>query len=123
MLLKTTTLALLITLISSLSHAKESDLMATELNQFCKEVAKGSLGNDFDKGLAQKCQGYMSGFFDSMIVIEKVTGEKEFCIPRALPKAQNNLILSEWISQNRSIAPKTTAAVALYAAFKKAFPC
>jgi hypothetical protein len=40
-----------------------------------------------------------------------------------LPKTQNNLILSAWIDSNKEIAPKTTAAVALYAAFKKAFPC
>lgn len=97
--------------------------MATELHQYCTEVSKGSVGESFDQQLAQQCKGYMSGFFDSMIIIEKVTGKREFCIPRVLPKAQNNLILSAWIEKNKEIAPKTTAAVALYSAFKKAFPC
>jgi hypothetical protein len=114
-------IVLAITLIAATANA--SELTANELQQYCGEVTKGSEGNSFDKELAQRCSGYMAGFFDSMIVIEKVTEKKEFCIPNSLPKTQNTLILSRWISENKEIAPKTTAAVALYAAFKKAFPC
>lgn len=101
----------------------EQELTAIELQQYCAEVNKGLTGSQFDKDLAMRCQGYMSGFFDSMIIIEKITGKKEFCIPRALPKTQNNMLLTAWIDDNKEISPKTTAAVALYAAFKKAFPC
>ena len=114
--------AFLITLLT-LQTASASELTAIELQQYCKEVDKGSVGSEFDYELAQQCKGYMAGFFDSMIITEKILGKKEFCIPNSLPKTQNNLILSAWINQNQSIAPKTTAAVALYAAFKKAFPC
>jgi len=114
---------IIIILLSFAKTATASELMANELRQYCQEVTKGSTGNEFDKELAQRCQGYMEGFFDSMIIIEQITGKKEICIPRSLPKAQNNLLLYSWISKNQKIATKTTAAVALYAAFKKAFPC
>jgi hypothetical protein len=103
--------------------ANAAELTANVLHQYCAEIVKGSTGNDFDKELAAQCNGYMAGFFDSMIVLEKLTDKKEFCIPNSLPKTQNNLLLGAWIDQNKEIAPKTTAAVALYAAFKKAFPC
>ena len=103
--------------------ASSSELKAIELSQYCAEVTKGLTGNALDHQLAQQCKGYMAGFFDSMIIIEKVTGKKEFCIPRVLPKTQNNMILKSWIDQNKEVAPKTTAAVALYSAFKTAFPC
>lgn len=105
------------------SFASKSQLTATELVQYCTEVSKGSTGSEFDKELALICKGYMAAFFDSMIVIENVTGKKAFCISNALPKTQNNLILKSWVNKNQNIAPKTTAAVALYAAFKTAFPC
>lgn len=105
------------------NQATASEVTAVELKQYCAEVDRGLVGSSFDKQLAQSCKSYIEGFFDSMIVFEGVTGEKPFCIPRALPKTQNNLILSKWIDQNKEIAATTTASVALYAAFKKAFPC
>jgi hypothetical protein len=117
------TTLIIVTTLTFATSSIAAELTANELEQYCKEVAKGSIGNDFDKELAQRCSGYMAGFFDSIIVIEKITEKKEFCIPNSLPKTQNNLILSRWIADNKEIASKTTAAVALYAAFKKAFPC
>lgn len=117
------TLITILIMLTAMQTANASELTATELQQYCAEVDKGLVGGEFEQSLAQHCKGYMDGFFDSMIVIQKVTGKKGFCIPRILPRTQNNLILSAWIKQNQSIAPKTTAAVALYAAFKKAFPC
>jgi hypothetical protein len=119
--MKKITLLLIALLLSQPAAAAE--LTATTLQQYCNEVNKGAIGTDFDKELAQQCKGYMSAFFDSMIIVEKLTGKKEFCIPGSLPKTQNNLILSAWIDKNKNIASTTTAAVALYAAFKKAFPC
>lgn len=111
-------------IIFSINNAfAKSELSATELVQYCEEVSKGSGGNGFDKELALICKGYMSGFFDSMVIVETVTGKPPFCIPNSLPKTQNNLILKSWVSKNKEIAPQTTAAVALYAAFKTAFPC
>lgn len=116
----TVILSLLVTLPLS---AGASELTAAELQQYCKEVDEGAVGRPFDKELANQCKGYMSAFFDSMVIVEKLTGQKAFCIPRILPKTQNNLILSAWIEKNSEIAAKTTAAVALYAAFKQTFPC
>lgn len=105
------------------SYAYKSEMTATELVQYCEEVNKGSTGNEFDKELALICKGYMSSFFDSMVIIENVTGSPPFCIPNSLPKTQNNLILQSWVNKNQKIASQTTAAVALYAAFRTAFPC
>lgn len=105
------------------THAAKSEISATELVQYCTEVSKGSTGNSFDKELALICKGYMASFFDSMIVVENVSGEPPFCIPNSLPKTQNNLILKSWARKNKKIASQTTAAVALFAAFKTAFPC
>jgi hypothetical protein len=121
--MKLTAIILSTTIFFTASLATASELNAIELQQYCGEVDKGSIGNEFDKELAQYCKGYMAAFFDSMIVMEKITTKKEFCIPKILPKTQNNLILNSWISKNKEIASKTTAAVALYAAFKTAFPC
>lgn len=105
------------------SYAYKSELTANELVQYCEEVNQGATGNDFDKELALICKGYMSSFFDSMVIVESVTGTPPFCIPNALPKTQNNLILKSWVNKNQKIASQTTAAVALYAAFRTAFPC
>ena len=117
-------LAISVILLSfSNSYAAKSELTATELVQYCSEVSKGSTGNEFDKELALVCKGYMSAFFDSMVILENVTGKPPFCVPNSLPKTQNNLILKSWVSKNNKIASKTTAAVALYAAFRTAFPC
>ena len=121
--MKIAIIILSITILFTGSITSATELNAVELQQYCSEVDKGSIGNEFDKELAQYCKGYMAAFFDSMIVIEQITAKKDFCIPRMLPKTQNNLILNSWISQNTEIASKTTAAVALYAAFKTAFPC
>lgn len=107
--------------ISTATHA--SALKATELSQYCVEVSKKEAGKDFNRHLAQRCKGYMDGFFDSMIVLEKISGKKEICLSRALPKTQSNLILNAWIEDNKQKAAKTTAAVALYAAFKDNFSC
>ncbi len=118
----------LITLLTLLSFfaafaASASELTAIELQQYCTEVDKGAVGGQFDKDLANQCKGYMDGFFDSMVILEKIGNKHEFCIPRALPKTQNTMLLNAWIAKNKEIAGKTTAAVALYAALKSAFPC
>ena len=110
--------------ISFSSQAKQKNrITATELNQICAEVDKKSLGNKFDKILSSKCIGYISGFFDSMIILENQTKEKPFCVPNTLPKSQATLFLKSWISKNKRIAPNITGSVALFAAFKTAFPC
>jgi hypothetical protein len=103
------------------SHAAE--LTALQLQENCDEIEKGLLGKPFNPEKAQLCKGYMMGFFDSMVIADGLLGAPQFCIPRALPKTQNNLILNAWIKENKRIAGDTTAAVALFAAYTKAFPC
>lgn len=107
-------------------HAKPSisqELTAIDLQKYCKEVQRGSVGKYYNQISAQKCNSYMSGFFDSMIVLSRFINGMPFCVPEFLPKTQNTTILDEWIKKNKSTAETTTAAVALYAAFKIAFPC
>ena len=113
----------IIALIIAPLTANSTELTATELAQICKESSKSFTENEFDRQLASKCKGYIAGFFDSMLIIERQLDKKILCMPGTLPKAQNNLILNKWIEQNKDIASKTTGTVALYAAFKTTFPC
>jgi hypothetical protein len=108
-------------LVSSLSHAAE--LTAIQLQEYCNETDKGLLGQPFDAQKSEDCRGYMMGFFDSMIIATQYAGKPLFCVPAALPKTSNNKILNTWIEQNEKIAPTTTAAVALFSAYTKSFPC
>ena len=117
-LLAATTLSLSLPL-----HTHAAELSAIELQQNCAETEKGFLGQKFDSEKSDICKGYMMGFFDSMIVSDQLSGKQQFCIPRSLPKTQNTLILNEWVQNNRKIAESTTAAVALFAAYTKTFPC
>ncbi len=103
--------------------AASSELSALQLQEYCKETEKGLVGEKFNSQKAEICKGYIMGFFDSMIITNQFAGKPQFCIPESLPKTQNNLILNAWIKQNKSIATTTTAAVALFSAYTKAFPC
>lgn len=100
-----------------------AEMTALQLQQACAETEKGFLGKPFDAGKSESCRGYMMGFFDSMIVTEQLLKKPEFCIPASLPKSYNTTILDNWVNENQKIADSTTAAVALYAAYKKAFAC
>lgn len=108
-------------LISTITHA--SELTALQLQEYCAETEKGLSGQKFDTHKSDICKGYMMGFFDSAIISDQLSGKPQFCIPASLPKTQNNLILNTWIKQNRKIAETTTAAVALFSAYNKTFPC
>ncbi len=113
-----------IAILLSFPHASHcAELSALELKEYCAETEKGFLGQKFDAEKSQVCRGYMMGFFDSMIISEQLTRKPPFCIPKALPKIQNTAILNDWVKNNSSISETTTAAVALYAAYAKTFPC
>jgi len=100
-----------------------AELTAIQLQEYCNETDKGLLGQPFDAQKSEDCRGYMMGFFDSMIITTQYAGKPLFCVPSALPKTNNNKILNTWIEKNDKIAPTTTAAVALFSAYTKAFPC
>jgi hypothetical protein len=114
-------LILIIILFSTSTLAAE--LTALKLQQYCDETEKGFQGKPFDSSKSDTCRGYMMGFFDSAIISQQLTGKAQFCIPPALPKSYNNSILNNWVGSNKSIADTTTAAVALFSAYNKAFPC
>lgn len=115
-------IVLFLSLLPSFSMA-ETQFTAVQLNEKCNEINKGIKGEKFDEEATQICEGYLYGFFDSILIIEQVAKMKSFCLPESLPKNHAGTLLSEWITQNPKIAEKTTASVALFAAFKKAFPC
>lgn len=100
-----------------------SELSARELNDYCMETEKGFLGHKFDASKSEICRGYIMGFFDSMVVVDTIGGKKHFCLPPSLPKSQNTLLLKTWVKENQNIAESTTAAVALFSAYAKSFPC
>ena len=108
-------------LVSTAAHAKT--LTADKLQLFCEEVQKGAIGHPFNQQHAEHCTGYMEGFYDSLIILDKLTGIKQICIPPSLPRYGNTQILDAWIEKNEGIAKNTTAAVALFSALKLAFPC
>lgn len=110
-----------IILLPFVSFAKNTT--ALELSNNCKEIEKGSVGGAFDKELASMCSGYMEGFNDSMIIVNEFAKKRQFCLPKSIASSINIRLLDEWVKQNEKLAPKTTAAVALFAAMKKAFPC
>lgn len=98
-------------------------LKATDLQLLCSELHKSEIGGVFDHDAASKCQGYLAGFFDSMVMLERVRGRPYFCVPPSVPKQTNTRILDEWITANKNMAADTTATVALLSAYNKAFPC
>ncbi len=100
-----------------------SELSARQLQQYCNEKENAMLGKKYDTEKANLCSGYLMGFFDSQIITDQIARQPQFCIPHNLPKIQNNLILNAWAKENEKIADTTTAAVALYSAYKNAFPC
>jgi hypothetical protein len=104
------------------SYAAAENLSATTLQKYCAEMDKGALGAKFNAEYAQLCTGYIDGFFDSMIIVNMLSG-KQFCLPTPIPRIKHTKILDAWIDKNQNIAPKTTASVALYSALKTAFPC
>jgi len=108
-------------LISTTSQA--SELTAAQLHKYCQETEKGFLGQKFDAAKSEICRGYMMGFADSMIITDTVKGTPNFCVPPSIKKSQNTLLLKSWVKANKKIANTTTAAVALFAAYNKAFPC
>lgn len=104
------------------STTKVDNVSAVMLQGHCKEIDKGVLGAAFDSQRAEFCKGYFDGFFDSIVVIEKLSG-KQFCLPEGLPRIKHTQILNAWIEKNPQLAPKTTASVAIFSALKTAFPC
>lgn len=115
--------AVAIILLSISQNANAQKVTAKQLQKYCKEVQRGSVGKYYNKISAQKCNSYMNGFFDSAIIWDRLTKTQHFCIPDFLPTTQNTTILDQWIVKNKDTADTTTAAVALFAAFKIAFPC
>jgi hypothetical protein len=105
------------------SSAYSATIRATDLQTMCADIKKSQLGQPFDKEALAKCQGYLAGFFDTMIILEKMKQYQYFCIPSSVPKESNAQILEAWIADNSKIAKDTTASVALLAAYQKAFPC
>ena len=103
--------------------SEASELTALQLQEYCGETDKGLLGEKFDSQKSEICKGYIMGFFDSMIISDQFARKPQFCVPASLPKTNNSLILNAWIKQNQKIAETTTAAVALFSAYTKAFPC
>lgn len=114
---------LVIILLLASPCALAETMKASDLQAHCANVQKGSVGESFDEIGANICTAYMNSFFDTMIIVDRLTGKAQFCVPLAIPTTQNTLILDAWIRDNPAIASQTTAAVALFAAFKKAFPC
>jgi hypothetical protein len=108
--------------ISATANAGDT-IRSTDLQALCSELRKGELGGKFDHEAAAKCQGYLVGFFDTMIILEKMKKYQYFCIPSSVPKESNTRILDTWIESNIKIAKDTTASVALLSAYQKAFPC
>jgi hypothetical protein len=121
MIMQKLLLTIAIFFFTTTSHAAE--LTATQLHEYCGETEKGFLGQPFDAQKSEICHGYMMGFFDSMIIATQYAKKPLFCVPPSLPKTSNTSILNAWISQHQKAAPTTTAAVALFAAYTKAFPC
>ena len=116
-------ITLVILLITLPLKLQAAELTALQLQEYCNETEKGFLGQKFDSQKSEICKGYIMGFFDSTIITDQLSHKQQFCVPPTLPKTQNNLILNEWIKQNEKIAGTTTAAVALFSAYTKAFPC
>ena len=115
-------LLIAITLLTS-TNAHASELTAIQLQEYCGETEKSFLGQKFDAEKAEICKGYIMGFFDSMVILDQVIQKQQFCVPKSLPKTQNNIILTSWINKNKNIADTTTASVALFSAYSAAFPC
>ncbi len=111
----------ILSLFAASSYA--SIMKATELQEFCLDLEKSQLGRDYNKENASRCRGYLEGFFDSQIILEKLQKQKMFCIPDAVPRETNTKILNSWIEVNSVLAKDTTATVALLSAYKAAFPC
>ncbi len=116
-------IAMTLILTFAASTASAAELTASRLQEYCAETEKGFAGKPFDASKADNCRGYMMGFFDSIIVTETLIGKPQFCIPPSLPKTYNSTILNSWVIENKSISETTTAAVALFSAYSKAFPC
>lgn len=114
---------LLISILLLSTPTSAAELTALQLQEYCTETEKGLIGEKFDTRKAETCKGYMMGFFDSMIITDQLSGKPQFCVPASLPKTQNNLILNAWVKNNNKIAATTTASVALFSAYMKAFPC
>jgi hypothetical protein len=104
-------------------QAQAGQITASALQTHCQEVKNAARGSTYDKESAEFCRGYMSAFFDSMIITEQLSNRKHLCIPRSVPTNNNYSILERWIEDNQQLAPTATAAVALYSAFKTAYPC
>ena len=87
-------LSLFLILSSNISIAQNSkqEMTATELNQICAEAYK-PLKNSFNSALSAKCKGYISGFLDSMIVLENVGKTKTFCLSGNLSNAQASVLI------------------------------
>lgn len=100
-----------------------ASVKSTDLQAMCSDLKKSEVGEAFDHEAIARCQGYLTGFFDTMIILEKMKQYQYFCVPSSVPKESNARILNEWIAANSKIAKDTTAAVALLAAYQKAFPC
>lgn len=121
-MLKSWLIAIVASAIPVLTQA-ETFLKATDLQLLCAELHKSEVGSAFDQNAASKCQGYLAGFFDSMVVLERLRKSPYFCIPSSVPKQTNTRILDQWIAANKKIASDTTATVALLSAYHQAFPC
>lgn len=105
------------------NFAVAGEVTAANLQKRCSELQKASVGQNFSESAIEFCRAYMAGFFDSMIVAERLSGKPQLCIPKTVPTVNNTEILDKWIAENTEMSEKTTAAVALYAAYKKAFAC
>lgn len=106
----------------STASANTDNIGAITLQKNCQELDKAVLGNTFDQSKVESCTGYLDGFFDSLVITNRLAGQ-QFCLPNGIPRIKHTEILDAWINKNKNIAETTTAAVALFAALKIAFPC
>lgn len=105
------------------SAVRAETMKATDLQEHCFHVQQGIAGRSFNEMSAHLCTAYINGFFDTLIIVDKLAGKPQLCALESVPTLDHIKILDAWIQDNQDIAPQTTAAVALFAAFKKAFPC
>lgn len=107
----------------SFAGLASGSISGKKLQRYCHELRKSAAGEPFKELNAIYCKVYITSFFDNMIIINALTKTKHFCLPKLSRVTKYTHILDAWVLRNIKIANRTTAAVALFAAFKKAFPC
>ena len=96
---------------------------AARLSVMCGAYADAMNGKPYDMVLLKQCESYLSAFLDSMIVTEAVAGKPLFCSNSPIMPGELPLVLREWVAQNGNRAHDATAAVALFGALAKKYPC